>query len=266
MKPFGFLVVALVAVGACKYYEILGDPKAPPTTSGAARDSAAGGGASESGTDYALDFSVGSAVTVPDDPALALTRTWTVEAWISPRNPAAWFRGHIVSRWGDSSHAAFALVVENGVLSLELHDGRNPTQFLYGQPLRDGVWQHVAATFANGTAVLYQDGAAVLTASGVVTPAACCPRHGLAIGREEPEANWWNGWQFFGAIDEVRIWNVARTPEEIAATMHTAPPSAAPGLVGRWSMNDGSGTIAHDAMGKHDGIVSYAAWIAPGVP
>jgi len=43
---------------------------------------------------------------------------------------------------------------------------------------------------------------------------------------------------FEGQIDEVRIWNIARTPEEIQRTMNTVLSGTEPGLVGYWRFDD----------------------------
>ncbi len=43
---------------------------------------------------------------------------------------------------------------------------------------------------------------------------------------------------FAGQMDEVRIWNIARTQEEIQVTMHTTLSGKEPGLVGYWRFDD----------------------------
>jgi len=70
----------------------------------------------------------------------------------------------------------------------------------------------------------------------------------------------WIGWTheeshgaFAGQIDEVRIWNVARTPEEIAATMHTSLSGKEPGLVGYWQFEGEGGTVIDATGNGHDG-------------
>lgn len=51
---------------------------------------------------------------------------------------------------------------------------------------------------------------------------------------------------FNGSIDEVRIWNVARTTEEIHENMHSLLTGDEEGLVGYWRFNEGLGQIAND--------------------
>ncbi len=49
--------------------------------------------------------------------------------------------------------------------------------------------------------------------------------------------------RFAGLMDEVRIWDYARSQAEIQASLNTEITSA-PGLVGRWGLNDATGTTA----------------------
>ena len=51
---------------------------------------------------------------------------------------------------------------------------------------------------------------------------------------------------FNGIIDEVRIWNVARTQQEIQQYMHQQLTGTEPGLVGYWQFNEGTGNTAYD--------------------
>lgn len=48
---------------------------------------------------------------------------------------------------------------------------------------------------------------------------------------------------FSGWMDEVRFWNVARTPGEIAADARRILPADTPGLVGAYRFEEGSGTV-----------------------
>ena len=68
---------------------------------------------------------------------------------------------------------------------------------------------------------------------------------------------------FTGSIDEVRIWNVARTKEEIAGHMNVKLSGNEPGLMGYWSMDEGSGNTVYDQTGNNnDGtIVGNPTWV-----
>ena len=51
-------------------------------------------------------------------------------------------------------------------------------------------------------------------------------------------------------VDEVRIWSVARTAAQIAASKNIEITGAQAGLMGRWGLNEGSGTSAADSSGN----------------
>jgi hypothetical protein len=63
-------------------------------------------------------------------------------------------------------------------------------------------------------------------------------------------------------IDEFRIWNYARSGEEIAASMGTTIDPGTRGLVAYWRLDEGSGRVAHDLAAGHDGsLVNGATWV-----
>ena len=55
---------------------------------------------------------------------------------------------------------------------------------------------------------------------------------------------------FAGVVDEVRIWSVARTAAQIAAAKNTEITGAQAGLLGRWGLNEASGSTATDTAGS----------------
>src|SRR5690606_17058615 len=56
--------------------------------------------------------------------------------------------------------------------------------------------------------------------------------------------------QYRGGLDEVRIWNVVRTPTELQSGRTVELTGAEPGLVAYWRFNEGTGTtVADDAPG-----------------
>jgi hypothetical protein len=64
-------------------------------------------------------------------------------------------------------------------------------------------------------------------------------------------------------MDELRIWDVALTTEQLKAAMFKGPDNNASGLVAYYKCNDGSGTVLTDATGGSDGTLQNApAWVA----
>ena len=109
---------------------------------------------------------------------------------------------------------------------------------------KDG-WHHVAVSFnaSNRMAVLYLDG---LKVSEGVLPA--YSRSGnnaqVFIGRNNNQAGW------RGKLDNVRIWNVTRTSNQVRDNYEKDMPSDTNGLVGNWIMNEGTGTTVTDTGGS----------------
>ncbi len=107
------------------------------------------------------------------------------------------------------------------------------------------TWTHVACTYNASTGVwnLYINGVLdkTLTLSASFQPANTSIQHasvGSALTSGGTAAGFFNG-----KIDEVRIWNLARSAAEISAG-YTMEISSGSGLLGRWSFNDNCGTTA----------------------
>jgi Concanavalin A-like lectin/glucanases superfamily len=64
---------------------------------------------------------------------------------------------------------------------------------------------------------------------------------------------------FDGLIDEVRLYNQALSENQVTADKNGSYGSQ-PTPVAAYSFNEGSGMLAHDSTGSHDGIVKEATW------
>ena len=71
-----------------------------------------------------------------------------------------------------------------------------------------------------------------------------------------------------GTIDEVRIWDIARTTAQIRETMCERLSGAEPDLAAYWRMDEGTGSTVQDLSGNgHDGSFTGAmSWIQSGAP
>lgn len=115
--------------------------------------------------------------------------------------------------------------------------------------LQNGVFYHVAATYDTATATwkLYVNGVAETTTQTLPTFVGVVPRpdniQGLGIGTTINSTGARSGF-FHGLIDEVRIWNVARSAAEILANKDVEIASGAIGLVARYGFDEATGTTA----------------------
>jgi hypothetical protein len=64
---------------------------------------------------------------------------------------------------------------------------------------------------------------------------------------------------FQGGLAEVRVWNRALSPSEVA-DLYAAVNVPRAGLVAEYLFNEGAGTIAHDSARNHDGTIFDASW------
>ncbi len=121
------------------------------------------------------------------------------------------------------------------------------------------VWTHVAFVLNNGTGYIYINGEEAATAnlSTVDTPS------GYTNVRIGNRVSGGNVMYFGGKMDEVRIWDVARTEAEILADMDTELCSGTSGLVAYYKFNDGvadadnTGVVtATDMVSGNDGTLT----------
>ncbi len=134
-------------------------------------------------------------------------------------------------------------------------------------PIVAGQWYHAAVTY-NGTSwALYLNGN--LEAEAYVgQPARADNISPTALATMLRSDNATRGF-FDGALDEVRIWNYARSQSEILATINTQIADPQTGLVARWGLNEGAGATIHGtALTAVNGVINGAgyAWPAPGAP
>ncbi|MGE5401367.1 MAG: LamG-like jellyroll fold domain-containing protein [Ignavibacteriales bacterium] len=73
-----------------------------------------------------------------------------------------------------------------------------------------------------------------------------------------------NYYSFQGKLDEIRIWNVARSASEISANMNTELDGNESGLIAYYKMSNGSGTLLTDNSinGNQGTLVNGPVWIS----
>ncbi len=121
-----------------------------------------------------------------------------------------------------------------------------------------GSWHHFAGTYEDGTARFFVDGELVSTsiaASGPLSHSAS----DLYIAAGLPSSD--TSEYFKGELDEVRIWNRARTPEEIAADYQRVINPNADGLIGSWRFETGSGQqVVDDSPNALNGTFGFGTF------
>jgi hypothetical protein len=185
---------------------------------------------------FCLSFDGGDQVLVPYSPSLNPSQI-TIECWVnclefltSP-NQANWLvcNGHDVTyghyALGQSGPEPYSFFFELGPFY------HYNLVYTIPQALEIGRWYHVAGTYDGTTMRIYLDGALQDTKN---VP-------GFQIGNTCPITFGRNGdreYFHFGELDEVRIWNYARSQEEIARDMNRRLAGNEPGLVGYWNFDE----------------------------
>ena len=234
------------------------------------------------GANFGLSFDgVNDFVTFGPAPGLGVS-TFTVETWFKRTGPG------VSTSTGSGGVDAIPLVgkgraeadgttqdmnyflglrASDGVLVADFEEGATGASPGLNHPVAgttrvaSNLWYHAAATYDGTTWRLYLNG--VLEAQLAVgrPPRSDSIQHGsFASALNSAGAP---GGFFKGVLDEVRIWDYARTGAQIASTKDVEVFSAS-GLLGRWGLNEGAGTIANDSSGTAENgtLVNGPAWVS----
>ena len=130
----------------------------------------------------------------------------------------------------------------------------------------NNVWHHAAATYDGAVFRVYLDGVLEDFENVATTPATASTvvtTFGTAFNSTATAGGF-----FAGAMDETRIWNTARSEAQIQASMNTEVAFPTTGLLGRWGMNEGSGTASTaNSIGTNVGtMVATPTWVAGATP
>ena len=118
-----------------------------------------------------------------------------------------------------------------------------------------GTWYHLAGTYDGSAITVFANGVSIKSEN--VSGPPYIDKSDLFIGRGDPEFSF--GEYFHGELEEIRIWNVARSPEEILAAMNNTLTGKEEGLVAYWNFDDGT---AKDLSGHgNDGVLNGDAQI-----
>ncbi len=201
----------------------------------------------------------------PASQTLNVTAALTIEAWIKPYG------------WGENVSQGFGKIVDKEKFALFLfksgsindhsivfqivnESGSTSIICTPENSIELNIWQHVAACYDGiGEVKLYINGSEQVT-DQTIPPAGGIQDNidtDLIIGNSSD-----NNHTFNGIIDEVRIWNLARSEAEIQAAMDNYIDGNAAGLVGDWRLDEGNGNIIVDnSVNDNDGTVTDVVWV-----
>jgi len=198
----------------------------------------------------------GSHVKLPPDIFNELTEA-TVEGWVK------WNTLRHFSRFFDFGNTFNSIRVANRGVSGTLHVGvdrppfTNASQLSLGLPrlIRTKEWCHIALVTGPQGVQVYFNGEQVASNSYPGSFASINNGDHNFLGR----SNWEGNEDFDGQMDEVRVWKVARTAEEIRANLASQLTGSEPGLLALWNFEDG--TARDLGPNGHDGVLAGQAEI-----
>jgi len=208
---------------------------------------------------------------IPDNPLLSggPGKSITVEAWVKPVTVSA---SHpIITKFLNTISKDWGLTIQNGGLLVDIENENDNWHYEAGSILPN-VWTHVAFTFDHNTDVvrIYVNGVAA--------------GPGATLSRDMPDTpGWiWIGKHPYydknlmaGQLDEIRIWNFARSAPVLRASMNQVLQGTEPGLIGYWRFDEGKGQTSLDQTGNTNSIQlgatanaepSDPSWVESGLP
>ncbi len=175
-------------------------------------------------------------IEIPHSAALNPTGAITIEGWVNVTDP-----GGCSNIIGKGYQTAWWIGICSTTLRSYL---RGATSIRTAGNLPPNRWTHFAVTFDGTNRRHYINGEVIATflEPGVLST----NTHPVRIGSDFDFA----AFSPEGSINEIRLWNVARTTDQIRSTINVAVTAPQPGLVAVWR---NGGPV--DAVGPHDGVI-----------
>ena len=168
-------------------------------------------------------------VGISDEASLQLTTSGSLEAWIYADNPIQ--AGTIINK-GNSTDGYKLSLNASGNIVLTLYNASTSYVLTSAITISPDIWYHVAATWDTNPMNIYING--VQSNGSSVTGSSGSPSGSLTIGSDSGGTT-----NFFdGRIDEVRIWDEARSQGDIRTYMCQKIDTRDPNLVGYWRFDE----------------------------
>lgn len=192
-------------------------------------------------------------------------KSWTVETWFKDESKEGYDHAtrYIITK-GETyatKNIPFLIGIEqNNIFVGTRNEGIHKvmTYNLAEHAVSPNVWHHIAVTFDNDSKemIMYLDSLPTLKAyvSTYTTKENMRP---VFIGKNGDRDFW------IGKIDDLRIWDKARTAEQIRNAYLSPLTAPQDNLIGNWQFDEGSGDMAYDLSSKKENMtIIKATWSA----
>lgn len=209
--------------------------------------------------EYELQFDgVNDKVTVPDDDALSPANAITIMFWAYDSDPKGNYLSPISKYSTGNLEWDIIHYVQTGTYQFYVRGGSTPhIESTYEHQIQKNVWEHWAFQYddTSGDMYIYKNGALVASKSET-TGALANTGSNITIGARDASL------YFKGKLKDVRIYDSIIADTDIA-TIYSAGTDPQPSnLIGRWELDEGTGTTATDtSTNGNDGTISGATWI-----
>ncbi|MBC8144634.1 MAG: hypothetical protein H7X80_03550 [bacterium] len=187
--------------------------------------------------------------------------SFTLEAWIRPTafNDTVGIVGNYRrDQLGGSGHGL--VLGSSGRLGMVLAHDIGLTDFVWtAEPVELNTWTHVAGTWNGHTMRLFVNGIEVAAAGVNGVGVLWTVENSMAVARYLANDNGY----FSGTIDEVRMWSVCRSANELRSTQHLRLGSGDAGQVSYLHLDDANGsTTTDDAIaGRFATLRGACTWV-----
>ncbi len=190
-------------------------------------------------------------LNIGDYPEISGLNEFTIECWIKRNND-----GHF--EFISKHYLRYSLYIDASN-RFGIYKGYDASNSLYQNWSTDYVlplneWHHLAVTWSGNIIRFYADGDLVGEINDAVDAPISSSGYNLQFGRRAD----YGGYYLNGYLSEVRIWNVARTQEEIQSTIRIPLAGDEPGLVGYWPLHT---DFLDYSPGQHHGTPYYQCYV-----
>ncbi len=193
-------------------------------------------------------------VVIPINSVINTSSTLSLEAWINPTENTAF--AQIIGNIHDTgiTESGYGLTMDgNGGLFFAVKTQSGVIEYLSsGGGINLNEWQHVAGTYDGNTKRIYINGVEVASSTNGTGTINYTPVNNLRIGRYSDDDE---SYSYAGKIDEVRIWNTARTQEQINEYMSKPIQSNYQDMIAYWQLNEATGTTVVDKISGLNGTL-----------
>ncbi len=179
----------------------------------------------------------------------------TIEFWVLPSGTQSDNTGLFYHR--DAADAGIQYTSSwqgSGKLRL-MFENPSRNYGVVSKEIKPDEWHHVAMVLTETTRSIYVDG--IATSEDMNLTGYDFSTGGLYLGWDNATSNR----AFKGLMDEVRVWNTARSTEELQTNSHTVLNGDEAGLIAYWNFDD-RGVLATDVTGNgNDGTITGGTYV-----